>query len=53
MGNTKSGLLVLLFLSEKTRTWSVLRVDPNGLTCVMAAGDNWEALGPQIPGDPS
>lgn len=30
-----------LFVSEEG-TWTILKTEPNGRTCIMASGDNWE-----------
>ncbi len=31
-----------LWASEATGTWTILKTTPNGLTCVMAVGDDWQ-----------
>ena len=31
-----------IWASEATGTWTILKTTPNGLTCVMAAGDGWQ-----------
>lgn len=53
MGNTRPGHLTLLYLSKKTQTWSILDVDPNGPTCIIASGYNWETVAEKILGEPS
>jgi hypothetical protein len=53
MGNTKDNHLTLLFLSRKTQTWSILDIDPNGPTCIISSGYNWEIVDEKILGDPS
>ncbi len=30
-----------IWASEATGSWTILKTTPNGLTCVMAVGDNW------------
>lgn len=53
MGNTKTGLLMLLFVSQKTHTWTMVTVNPMGPTCIIASGDNWEVVVGKILGEPS
>ena len=31
-----------VWASEETGTWTILKTTPNGLTCVMAVGDDWQ-----------
>ncbi len=31
-----------LWVSEATGTWTILKTTPNGLTCFVAVGDNWQ-----------
>jgi len=40
-GITPQGLLLEVFVS-KTRSFTVLLTTPQGLSCVAAAGENWE-----------
>lgn len=37
--------LIEIFIS-KAGTWTILITEPEGKTCVIAAGDSWEALPP-------
>ena len=30
-----------VWASKKTGTWTILKTTPNGLTCIVALGDNW------------
>ena len=30
-----------IWASEATGSWTILKTTPNGLTCVMAVGDDW------------
>ncbi len=32
-----------VWASEETGTWTILKTTPNGLTCVMAVGDDWQS----------
>ncbi len=31
-----------IWASEATGTWTILKTTPNGFTCTMAVGDNWQ-----------
>lgn len=42
--------LVEVFAS-KAGTWTILVTTPEGRTCIIAAGNNWQDLPPQILGD--
>jgi len=39
---SNSGMMEV-FVSEKG-TWSILMTTPNGITCLIAAGDNWQGI---------
>jgi hypothetical protein len=39
---SNSGMMEV-YVSEKG-TWSILMTTPNGITCLIAAGDNWQGL---------
>ncbi len=42
--------------SEYDRTWTILKTTPDGLTCIMAVGDNWHdspATVEKMAGDPA
>ncbi len=41
VGLSATGGLVELYTSEKG-TWTLMLTQPNGVTCLIAAGDNWE-----------
>lgn len=42
-GLAATGNLVEVLTSEEG-SWTILVTEPNGVTCVVAAGDNWETL---------
>ena len=42
-----------VWASPETGTWTLLRLDPNGLACVMATGDEWEHHPHQATGTPA
>ena len=43
------GNLIELFASERGETWTLVTVDPRGIACVIAVGNDWQVIG--IPGD--
>ncbi len=43
MGLEKNGAVIELFVSE-TGTFTILMSYPNGLNCIIAAGENGEAV---------
>ena len=43
--------MIELFVSEKG-SWTVLTSDPNGRSCVMASGENWQGI-KILVGDPA
>ncbi len=43
MGVSTNGGLVELYTSEKG-TWTLMLTQPNGTSCLIAAGNNWESL---------
>jgi hypothetical protein len=40
-GITPDGMLLEVFVSPQ-RSWTILITSPKGVSCVAAAGDNWE-----------
>ncbi len=47
--------IIELYVSEETGTWTIFQTTPNGLTCLMAAGESWQddAAGLTPTGDPA
>lgn len=43
LGMSGSGGVVELFTSRKG-SWTLLMTQPSGVSCLIAAGDNWETL---------
>ena len=41
------------FYVSESGTWSLVVTTPNRITCLIAAGDNFERLKPPLPGDAS
>jgi hypothetical protein len=44
-----------LFAADDTRTWTILVTLPDGQSCLVASGSNFEAVSDQLPakGDPA
>lgn len=53
MGIDKTNRLVLIYVSQKTRTWTIVQVDPMGLTCIIASGKSWENITGKAVGEPT
>lgn len=49
MGVTTSGAIIEVFASEKG-TWTLVITQPNGLSCLIAAGQDWESLPTLVSG---
>ncbi len=43
IGLTQSGRVIELLVSRKG-SWTLLATGPTGLSCLIAAGENWEAM---------
>ena len=43
MGMSTNGGLVELYTSEKG-TWTLMLTQPDGVSCLIAAGENWESF---------
>jgi hypothetical protein len=41
MGLSGTEAVIEIWSSEKTGTWTIVMTKPNGVSCVMAAGDSW------------
>ena len=48
-GLQANGSLVQVFASERTGTWTLVTMHPNGTACLIGAGSSWESL----PTDPA
>ncbi|PWE29257.1 hypothetical protein DDZ14_17965 [Maritimibacter sp. 55A14] len=55
VGRGQGNRMVEIFASESTGTWTILATLPNGLTCLVASGEDFrhEADRPVKPGDPA
>ncbi|HET6519430.1 MAG TPA: hypothetical protein VFG47_06370 [Geminicoccaceae bacterium] len=46
-----NGNLLQLYVSKETGTWTLLTTTPDGLSCIVGAGESWENL-PEPNTDP-
>ncbi len=51
-GLATNGKRMIELLVSKKGSWTVLISDPNGRSCVMASGENWQAM-TVLVGDPA
>ncbi|MCH7864963.1 MAG: hypothetical protein IIC56_07100 [Proteobacteria bacterium] len=49
MGVTMNGAVIEVFASEKG-TWTLVITQPNGMSCLIAAGLDWESLPTLVSG---
>lgn len=49
IGMARQGAVMEVFASDDTGTWTITVTLPNGLTCLMAAGDAYETLTEALP----
>ena len=49
MGLASNGAIIEVFVSEKG-TFTIVMTRPNGLSCLMVAGENWEDLPTRMTG---
>ena len=47
-GVANNGALVERTESKDGKTWTLIVTTPKGITCLLAAGDNWEGLATKI-----
>jgi hypothetical protein len=52
MGVADNGNLLEVFTAKDGSTWTVAMTLPNGITCLMATGQNWEAFELEIARGP-
>lgn len=55
IGLGERGMVIETFASRETGTWTITVTAPNGLTCLVASGQEWEELTEALPpgGDPT
>ncbi len=44
MGLANNGGVIEILSSGAGKSWTIILTMPNGMTCMIAAGDSWEAL---------
>ncbi|WP_170343330.1 hypothetical protein [Ruegeria arenilitoris] len=49
IGMARQGTVMEVFASDDTGTWTITVTLPNGLTCLMAAGEAYETLAEALP----
>lgn len=49
IGIANNGGLIELLTTPDGRTWTIVITLPSGMTCLVAAGEDWESY-PQLPG---
>lgn len=49
MGLGTNNTIIEVFASEETGTWTITVTTPNGLTCLVASGQAYEALAETLP----
>jgi hypothetical protein len=52
-GVSRQGPVVAIFVNPETRTWTAVLERPDGLACILDAGEDWELAEPVIQGEPS
>jgi hypothetical protein len=51
LGVTSTGSLIELLTTDNGTTWSLMISNPNGSSCLVAAGEGWEEIKPIAKGD--
>lgn len=44
------GTILQMWANPETGTWTIVIVRPDGIACIPASGDNWEAVEPEPAG---
>ena len=52
MGIANNGGVVEILSSQSGTSWTIILTMPNGVTCMIAAGENWESLPTMSKVDP-
>ena len=50
MGLTSTGSMLEVLTSPAGGSWTVIMTMPNGVSCLVAAGENWESVKPLVVG---
>jgi hypothetical protein len=48
MGLNQGNSIVEVFVSDTTGTWTILVTIPDGTSCLIAAGENWEQVAGEL-----
>ena len=52
LGLANNGVVIELTTSTRGNTWTLLLTRPDGTSCVVAAGEGWEAAPQSVAGQP-
>lgn len=50
VGLSNNGLRIEFLTNRYGRTWTILVTKPDGISCIVSAGENWEIIKPLTPG---
>ena len=50
IGLAKNGGVIEVLTSKSGKTWTIIVTMPNGVTCMLAAGEGWESLSTEETG---
>ena len=50
MGLASTGGMVEVLTSPAGGSWTIIMTMPNGMSCLVAAGENWESVKPLVVG---
>lgn len=50
LGAMKHGRIVEVYASAGGATWTILITRPDGIACLVSAGENWRDVAPETPG---
>ncbi len=50
MGLSSNGSMLEVLTSQAGGSWTIITTMPNGMSCLVAAGENWESVKPLVVG---
>jgi hypothetical protein len=50
MGLSSTGSMLEVLTSPAGISWTIITTLPNGMSCLVAAGENWESMMPFVVG---
>lgn len=53
MGLANNGGVIEIFSSQSGESWTIVLTMPNGISCLIAAGESWESLPTFVSAGPS